>query len=132
MILALSLCGDGKSEITPGSRAYQLVGKLARGRAERPIPPADQRDRWMRLGRLGLVHPDRRPGRGGYRLRDEGDAEPGVDQFADAGSHAYQLVGKVARRPGVISDLPSLQSDKSKITNSAARRPCAWPRCVMD
>ena len=55
----------------------------------------------MRLGRLGLVHPDRRPGRVGYRLRDEGDAEPGVDQFADAAGGCVFRTGR-RDKPGAV------------------------------
>lgn len=55
----------------------------------------------MRLGRLGLVHPDRRAGRVGYRLRDEGDAEPGVDQFADAAGRCVFRTD-VGTKPGAV------------------------------
>lgn len=47
------------------------------------------------------MHPDRRAGRGGYRLRNEGDAEPGVDQFADAAG-AVCFEPDVGTKPGAV------------------------------
>jgi len=102
MILALSLCSDGKSEVRPGSRAHQLVGKLARGRAERPIPPADQRYRRMRLGRLGLVHPDRF--RHAYRHSADGGGEGAPGRAALASRTGVATCG-VAERAGRVSHI---------------------------
>jgi hypothetical protein len=120
MILALSLCSDGKSEVRPGSRAHQLVGKLARGRAERPIPPADQRYRWMRLGRLGLVHPDR--SRHAYRHSADGGGEGAPGRAALASRTGVATCG-VAERAGRVSHIVEVWGVSTTTTRTQQGEP---------